>query len=52
MLLIELNQFVDICNRCWKDKYRFLVDSKNDELNKGRYRKGFDHFIQLSVGFK
>ena len=28
-------------------KYGFLVVSKEDYLNKGRYRKGFGHFIQL-----
>ena len=44
---ISLNQFVGICNRYWRDKYRFLVVSKDDELNKLRYRKGFDNFIHL-----
>ena len=44
---MSFNQFVDICNRCWKDKYGFLPVSKDDELDKRRDRKGFDHFIQL-----
>ena len=44
---MSFNQFADICNRYWKDKYGFLVVSKDDEFNKGRYRKGLDHFIQL-----
>ena len=31
---MSFNHFVNICNRCWKDKYGFLVVSKDDELNK------------------
>lgn len=40
------NKFIDICRECWKTKYGFLVISKDDEINSGRYRKGFDVFIQ------
>lgn len=39
------NQFKDICSFCWCDNYGFLVMNKECELNNGRYRKGFDHFI-------
>lgn len=41
------NEFTRICSECWKDKYGFLVISKDDTIIKGRYRKGFDNFIQL-----
>ena len=44
---MSFNQFMEICRECWKDKYGFIVISKDDELNKGRYRKGFNTFIQL-----
>lgn len=42
---MSYNTFVDICQECWKDKYGFLVICKDNEIAKGRYRKGFDVFI-------
>lgn len=44
---ISFTKFLNLCSECWKDKYGFLVISKDDEINKGRYRKGFDNFIHL-----
>ena len=44
---MSLENFRDICRECWKDKYGFLVISKDDEINCGRYRKGFDIFIHV-----
>lgn len=44
---MSFKEFINICRECWKDKYGFLVVSKDDPMNKGRYRKGFDNFIQL-----
>lgn len=44
---MTFKEFTDICSECWKDKYGFIVVSKDDAINKGRYRKGFDKFIQL-----
>lgn len=44
---MSFNEFVKICSECWKDKYGFVVVSKDDSINKGRYRKGFDTFIQF-----
>lgn len=44
---MSFQQFIKICSECWKDKFGFLVISKDDLINKGRYRKGFDCFIQL-----
>lgn len=39
-------QFKNLCAACWKKgKHEFLVIDKDRELNKGRYRKGFDIFI-------
>lgn len=38
-------QFRELCSRAWTNKYGFLVISKDDDLNKGRYRIGFDSFI-------
>ena len=39
-------KFSEICSECWRDKYGFLVISKDDDLQNGRYRKGFSTFIQ------
>lgn len=44
---MSYEKFYEICRECWKDKYGFLVISKDDELNNGRYRKQFDYFITI-----
>ena len=44
---MRYEKFQEICQECWKDKYGFLVISKDDELNNGRYRKLFDYFITI-----
>lgn len=44
---MTLTQFLKICGECWKDKYGFLVVSKDDPIDKGRYDKGFNTFILL-----
>jgi len=38
--------FRHICSVCWQDKYGFLVIDKDSNKNEGRYRKGFDTFIE------
>lgn len=42
---ITFSQFLEMCAECWKEKYGFLVIDKDRDLNKGRYRKGFDKYI-------
>lgn len=37
--------FLEMCKTCWKDRYNFIVIDKNIEMDKGRYRRGFDDFI-------
>lgn len=44
---MAFNTFLDICSKCWEDRYGFLVISKDDPLDVSRYRKGFDTFIEL-----
>lgn len=44
---MKFERFRDLCSECWKDKYGFVVIDLDSELNKGRYRKGFDQFIVL-----
>lgn len=43
---MNLENFSNMCRKCWKDKYGFLVINKDDPIDGGRYRKGFDTFIQ------
>lgn len=38
-------QFKKICLDIWKDNHTFLVINKDCELNRGRYRRGFDKYI-------
>lgn len=42
---LTFQQFLDMCAKCWCDKYGFLVIDKDSDLNNGRYRKGFDSYI-------
>lgn len=45
---MTFDQFHKICSQCWMDKYCFLVICKDFDLhNGGRYRKGFDQFIEI-----
>lgn len=44
---MKFNKFIDICQECWKDRYGFLIISKDNEIETGRYRKGFDIFIHI-----
>lgn len=42
-------QFKAICSACWNDiKHTFIVIDKDRELNDGRYRKGFDCFVNIN----
>lgn len=43
-------KFQELCRFCWsKDKYSFLVISKDNDINNGRYRLGFDNFINIKL---
>lgn len=44
---VTFDTFKTICAKCWKDKYGFLVTDKDSDINRGRFRKGFDNFILL-----
>jgi hypothetical protein len=40
-------KFKDLCCQAWSEKYGFLVISKDQPLQDGRYRIGFDQYILL-----
>jgi hypothetical protein len=43
---MEWRDFKSLCDKAWNDnKHGFVVVDKEGELNKGRYRIGFDTFI-------
>lgn len=44
---MSFNEFREICSYCWRESYGFAVIDKDCDLNKGKYRKGFDHFITI-----
>lgn len=44
---MQFDKFLEICSECWLNNYCFLVIDKDRPLNRGRYRRGFDTFIEL-----
>lgn len=44
---MSLEDFKMMCAKCWQNKYGFLTVVKDCDLNKGRYRLGFDQYIKL-----
>lgn len=44
---MSFEDFKKICAYCWKKPFGFLTILKDCDLNNGRYRMGFDHYICL-----
>lgn len=44
---MSFDDFKSLCALCWNRPYGFLCISKDNCINGGRYRKGFDHYILL-----
>jgi GTPase SAR1 family protein len=44
---MSYEKFRNLCTLCWKIPFGFMCIFKDNDINKGRYRKGFDHFIYL-----
>lgn len=47
MIDMTFDQFKNICAKCWKEPYGFLVIDKDCQLNNGRYRNKFDSYIYI-----
>lgn len=46
---MTFEMFKELCAACWNDcNCGFLVIMKDFDVNKGRYRKGFDNYIYIS----
>lgn len=45
---MSFDQFKEICSKGWKEgQNKFIVIDKDSDLNKGRYRLGFDTFVKM-----
>lgn len=44
---MDFNTFKQMCIQCWQDKFGFVVIDVENSIEKGKYRKGIDHFILL-----
>lgn len=44
------DEFKNLCSTCWADKYGFIMIDKDSDVDKGRYRKGFDSFASIDEG--
>jgi hypothetical protein len=43
---ITFEEFKKVCRMCWEKKYDFLTIDKTRDLQNGRFRIGFDRFIE------
>lgn len=44
---MEWLEFKKLCSNVWGQPYNFLLINKDCTMDKGKYRKGFDNFIDL-----
>lgn len=44
---ITFEKFKELCNMCWKKQYDFLTIDKSSDQDNGRFRLGFDKFVDL-----
>lgn len=44
---MKFDEFKQFCMHCWRQKYGFIVIDLESEPNNGRYRKGFNEFLQV-----
>jgi Poxvirus A32 protein len=44
---ITFEQFKCLCGKVWNEEYSFVTVDKESKLNEGRFRKGFDHYIDI-----
>lgn len=45
---MSFEKFKEMCRQCWREKFGFIIISKDDEINNGRYRCGFDVNILIN----
>ena len=42
---MTFESFNDLCARCWRRRYDFVVIDKDSSMYEGRYRRGFNEFV-------
>lgn len=45
---MKFEKFRQFCLECWKEKYGFVVIDLDSDVNRGRYRKGFSKYLNLT----
>lgn len=45
---ITFDQFLCICKEVWNENHSFVTIDKESDLKNGRFRKGFDHFVDIN----
>lgn len=41
----SFEEFVKMCRKCWEPEHGFLMINKDEKVEKGRYKMGFDAII-------
>lgn len=44
---MPFEKFREFCHACWREKYGFVTIDLDSDANAGRYRKGFNNFLQV-----
>lgn len=44
---MDYDQFKNVCSNCWKENYGCLTIVKEFNVNNGRYRMGYDKYIEI-----
>jgi Poxvirus A32 protein len=45
---VSFLEFQRICNNIWSEKHSFVTIDKECKINEGRFRKGFDDFVDIN----
>lgn len=46
---MTFEQFQHLCSEAWRESFGFFCISLEQELNSGRYRKNFNHYLQVPI---
>lgn len=44
---MKFDEFRNMCQQCWKEKHGFVCIDVDNDVKNGKYRRGFDQFLQL-----
>lgn len=45
---MKFEEFRQFCLECWREKYGFAVIDLDSDVNRGRYRKGFSNYLNIT----